>query len=349
MSEYFVFANPYILLLFLLLLPVLFLYWRKPPASIVFPSFLPFRGKEEKRMQKSFPFRKFFPFFFYALAGVLLIFALARPRSGMEEIKRRSEGVDIMIAIDLSMSMSAYDLPSGISREEGAKKISNGTLLNRLETAKKEIAGFILARPNDRIGLIAFAPMPYVACPPTLDHSWLLAHLQNLTLGMVGDGTGIAGPIASGVKRLENTDSKRKVLVLFTDGRNNIQSRLTPLQAAETADTLGVTVYTVGIGSGNAAIIQKGFFGNTLQMVQGEFDEELLKALAEKTKGAYYHASDRVSMHNAMKEIDRLEKTSAEQQIHINWAEYYPVLSLLALLVVFTGFLLENSFCRKLV
>lgn len=348
MSEFFVFANPYILLLLLLLAAVLFFYWKKPLPSIVFPSLLPFRGIKSGGKRR-FPFRKFLPFFFYAFAAGLLIFALARPRSGMEEIKRRTEGVDIMIALDLSMSMSAYDLPQGLSREECAKRISNGILLNRLETAKKEIRNFILARPNDRIGLIAFAPMPYVACPPTLDHPWLLAHLQSLTLGMVGDGTGIAGPIASGVKRLQGSDSKRKVLVLFTDGRNNIHSRLTPLQAAETADTLGVTVYTVGIGSSSAAIIQQGLFGNSLQMVQGEFDEPLLRSLAEKTKGVYYHASDEKTMKEAMKEIDRLEKTPAEQEIHINWAEYYPTLSLLALLSLAMGFLLENSFCRRLV
>lgn len=347
MSDHFVFANPYILLFLLLLAGVLFLYWKKPLPTLIFPSLLPFRKAAGGK--SPFPFRKFLPFFFYALGSVLLILALARPRSGMEEIKRRTEGVDIMIALDLSTSMSAYDLPEGLSREEGAKAISNGSLLNRLETAKKEIRNFILARPNDRIGLIAFAPMPYVACPPTLDHPWLLAHLQNLTLGMVGDGTGIAGPIASAVKRLQDSDSKRKVLVLFTDGRNNIQARLTPLQAAESADTLGVTIYTVGIGSGNAAVVRQGFFGNSLQMVQGEFDEPLLKALAEKTKGVYYHASDAAAMQEAMKEIDRLEKTPAEQEIHIDWAEYYPILSLLALGSLMAGFLLENTFCRRLV
>lgn len=347
MSNYFLFANPYILLFLLLLAGILFLYWKKPLPSLLFPSLLPFRKLAEGK--KAFPYRKFFPFLFYAIGAMLLIFALARPRSGMEEIKRRTEGVDIMIALDLSMSMSAYDLPEGLSREEAAQAISRGSLLNRLDTAKKEIRNFILARPNDRIGLIAFAPMPYVACPPTLDHPWLLAHLQNFSLGMVGDGTGIAGPVASAVKRLQDSDSKRKVLVLFTDGRNNIHSRLTPLQAAESADTLGVTIYTVGIGSGNAAVLQQGFFGNSLQMVRGEFDEPLLKALAEKTKGRYYHASDGATMKEAMQEIDRLEKTPAEQEIHINWAEYYPTLALLALISLMTGFLLENSFCRKLV
>ena len=341
----FEFASAWVLF-FLLLLPLFYMlerFWRKRP-SVVVSQTAPFAAAGRKR------FNPTFPEWCRLLAAALLIVALARPRTGDEKVIVRAQGIDIVLALDMSGSMRAYDVPQNIT--DGRKllaAIERKEIRNRIDVAKEEIRRFIEQRPNDRIGLIAFAPMPYVACPPTLDHPWLLAHLQNLTLGMVGDGTGIAGPIASGVKRLENTDSKRKVLVLFTDGRNNIQSRLTPLQAAETADTLGVTVYTVGIGSGNAAIVQKGFFGNTLQMVQGEFDEELLKALAEKTKGAYYHASDRMSMHNAMKEIDRLEKTSAEQQIHINWAEYYPLLSLLALLAVFTGFLLENSFCRRLV
>ena len=147
--------------------------------------------------------------------------------------------------------------------------------------AKEEIIKFIEKRPNDRIGLVGFANLPYSACPPTLDHGWLIQNMNRLEPGVIGDKTGIAGPIASAVQRLKNSDSKRRVIVLFTDGSNNVDARVSPRQAAKLAKEFNIIIYTVGIGSNRAYALQRGFFGTQFTEVQGEFDEKLLKGYRE--------------------------------------------------------------------
>lgn len=340
------FQNPYLLFLLPVLFLLLFIAWKRRGAAVKVPS-LQFFLQTDKGKEK-FNFRKFFPLFFYALCGISMIFALARPREGLEEIRRRTEGIDIIIAIDLSGSMAVYDAPSGMSRNAAANAINSGRLKNRLETAKEEIRKFIEARPNDRIGLIAFAPQSYAACPPTLDHAYLLNHLENLKVGMIGDRTGLAAPVASAAQRLKDSDSKRRIVVLFTDGANNVQAKVTPLQAARLADSVGVTVYTVGIGGENSYAVQQDFFGSSLAGVRQDFDEALLKEMAEAAAGKYYHAADAQGMKNAMKEIDKLEKTSVEQWITVNWKEFYPFFTLLAMIFLLAGFFLEHSFCLRL-
>jgi Ca-activated chloride channel family protein len=236
---------------------------------------------------------------------------LARPRHGLEEIRHRAEGIDIMLAIDLSGSMSAYDIPKNVSTQgELEALMKSGALKNRIAIAKAEIRKFIEARPNDRIGLIGFGPLPYAACPPTLDHAWLLAHLDSLDAGIIGDGTGIAGPIASATQRLKASEAKRRIVVLFTDGSNNVNAKVTPRQAAKLASSFDVIVYTVGIGSPNAAVLRDGFFGRQFVQLQDEFDEPLLRDISSTTGGRYYKASDAEGMAQAMSEIDKLEKTA---------------------------------------
>lgn len=339
-------AHPYLLFLLLLILPVLFYAWKRKSPCIVIPSLASFQGVSGGK--KRFDSAKFFPFFFYFLALLSLLFAMTQPREGLEEIRRRTEGIDIILALDLSGSMAIYDAPAGMRENAIASSINSGQLQNRLETAKKEIRAFIEARPNDRIGLIAFAPLPYAACPPTLDHAYLLAHLEELKLGMIGDRTGLAGPVASAAHRLKDSDSKRKIVVLFTDGVNNVQAKVTPMQAARLADSVGVTVYTVGIGGKNSFAVQQDFFGSRLAAVQQPFDEALLKEMAKITGGKYYHAADAEGMKNAMKEIDKLEKTSVEQTITVNWKEFYPLITIFSLIFLLTGFFLEHTFCLRL-
>ena len=336
------FAHPYLLFLLLLLIPVLIFAWKKRSPVIIISSLHAF--KSASKGKRKFNPAKFIPFLLYALAAAAVIFAMSQPREGLEEIRRRTQGIDIIIALDLSGSMAVYDAPSGMNENRVANSINSGKLQNRLETAKKEIRQFIEARPNDRIGLIAFAPLPYAACPPTLDHAYLLAHLDELKLGMIGDRTGLAGPVASAAHRLKDSDSKRRIVVLFTDGVNNVQAKVTPLQAANLADFVGVTVYTVGIGGDNSFAVQQDLFGNRLARVQQPFDEELLKEMAKVTGGKYYHAADAQGMKEAMQEIDKLEKTSVEQTITVNWKEFYPSIVLLALLLLLSGFFLEHTF-----
>jgi Ca-activated chloride channel family protein len=250
-----------------------------------------------------------------------------------------------MLAIDLSGSMQAMDVPRKITTPEQLQSaFESGEIKNRLEIAKDEIRRFIKKRPNDRIGLIGFAKLPYNICPPTLDHAWLLAHLDRLQPGIIGDSTGIAGPIASAVHRLEKSDSKRRVLVLFTDGRNNVNARISPRQAAKLAKAMNVIIYTVGIGSDNAYVLQNSYAGPQIFPIRGEFDEPLLNDIAKFSEGKYYKAFDSEGLAKVMDEINKLEKTSVEQPKFVDYKEFAPVLAAFALVLFLLGFVTENTF-----
>ena len=165
------FAHPYMFFLLVPLALVLLRAWFKPVPALRVPSLRPFKAASKGRLSR-INLRKLVPFLLYSIGGVMLIVALAGPREGMEEIRRRADGIDIMVALDLSGSMRAIDVPPGIRTERELEvAMASGKVKDRLGTAKEEIAKFIEARPNDRIGLIAFAPLPYVVCPPTLDHA----------------------------------------------------------------------------------------------------------------------------------------------------------------------------------
>ena len=311
---------PWFLLLYLpmILLVIYNLKRREPSLSV--PSLKPFLSASKGAKIGLLPR---IPFILFCISLALFIFALARPQKGVEEIINRTEGIDIMIAMDLSGSMQAIDVPERIQTEgELRSAIESKVLKTRIDTAKEEIAKFIEGRPNDRIGLIAFAPLPYVACPPTLDHNWLYAHLDRLQPGVIGDSTGIAGPLASAVNRLKDSEAKRKIIVLFTDGRNNVNAKITPVQAAKLAKQFKVTIYTVGIGTPNAIIKQRGFMGGEQYIpLAHEFDEKLLKDIAEISGGKYYAAKDAEGLEKTMKEIVKLEKTSMEQPIFVDYKD----------------------------
>lgn len=340
------FAHPWLLTAALLVLLIAFYAWRKKQPSIRVPSLNAVKGAVSK--SKKINYKRLVPFLLYTVAMLLLVVALARPREGLEQINRRAEGIDIIIALDLSGSMKAIDIPRDMPRNRIESALNNGSLKSRIVTAKKEISKFIEARPNDRIGLIAFAPLPYMACPPTLDHAWLIANLDNLDAGVIGDMTNIAGPMASAVQRLKDSDAKRKIIVLFTDGSNNVDAKVTPRQAAKLANTFDITVYTVGIGSGFSVVPQDTFAGRTFVPVQNDFDEQLLKDIASASGGRYYRAEDSESMAAAMKEIDSLEKTSFEQQTIVNWRELAPGFIAGALICMLLAFLLENSIMKRI-
>lgn len=337
------FAHPYMFFLLVPLALVLLRAWFKPVPALRVPSLRPFKAASKGKLSR-INLRKLVPFLLYSIGGVMLIVALAGPREGMEEIRRRADGIDIMVALDLSGSMRAIDVPPGIRAERELEvAMASGKVKDRLGTAKEEIAKFIEARPNDRIGLIAFAPLPYVVCPPTLDHAWLIANLDRLESGSIGDATGIAGPVASAVQRLKDSDSKRSIIVLFTDGANNVNAKITPRQAAKLANTFDITLYTVGIGSRNSVMKLDSMFGSSFQRVEGSFDEKLLQEMADTTGGVYYKAADGESMAKAMAQIDQLEKTSVEQNIIVNWKEFYPLFCWLAIAFLLIGFAYEHA------
>ena len=334
------FAYPWLLLLFLLFAPVFYYAWRRPLPTLRIPALKPFSPVTGGR--KSLPL--VLPFLLYALAAALLILAAARPRHGDEKVVMRAQGIDIMLCLDLSGSMDTIDLPQSITTENQLiDAIKSGKINKRLPVAMAEIKKFIEGRPNDRIGLIGFAELPYNVCPPTLDHGFLIANMERLSPGIIGDKTGIAGPISSAIQRLKDSDAKRRVVVLFTDGSNNVNARITPLQAAKLAHDYDIIVYTVGIGSDRGVYLRRSPMGTQIDPVQGEFDEGLLQDMAKSADGKYYRANDAQTLGQVMREIDKLEKTSVEQPKYIEYSEFGPKLITAALVLLLLGFVLENT------
>jgi len=354
---------PWLLLLFIPYAAVLFFGWTRRTPSIRIPGLEPFRqaagGPGRVNM------RKLLPFVLYALGGAAVILAMTRPREGIEETFRReidpasSEGIDIMIALDISPSMEAYDSSEAVTRGQMNALIREGKVENRFDTAKEEIRRFIEARPDDRIGLVVFSRLPFVVSPPTIDHKFLLANLERFSIQdwySLGDedyrfrgGTGIAMPIASSVERLKKSIGKSRVIVLFTDGSNNVDAQISPRDAGKLAQKFGIRIYTVGIGSHSAWMFDiLGF----LERYADEFDEPLLKDLAEITGGRYYRAADAKGMEQAMDEINKLEKTEVEQPLEysviVGWHEFYPYLCWFGLGAILLAFCLGRTFCLRL-
>jgi len=268
----------------------------------------------------------------FIVAGVLIVIALAGPRFGIEHLMHRADGIDMMLALDLSGSMLAYDNPK-----------DGEPLVNRLAVAKDAITRFVKRRPNDRIGLVAFGSLPFVASPPTLDHGWMLTTLDGLKVNSVGGNTGIAGPIVSSVQRLKNAASKRRILVLFTDGANNVDVRLTPRRAAELAQEFGVTIYTVGIGGENSYVMRPKLGSKQLEKVDIPVDRQLLKEIAEAASGIYFDAGDAAALDTVMSEIDSLERTVRDQPKYVEYKEFGPLFAALALLLLLFSFVWRNT------
>lgn len=270
-------------------------------------------------------------------AMACLIIALARPQLGSTLERVQASGVDIMLALDVSGSMAAEDYTIGSSRS------------NRLEVVKKVTREFIEARPNDRIGIIAFAGRPYLVSPLTLDHDWLIRNLDRIQLGLVEDGTAIGSGLASAVSRIKDRDAKTKLIVLLTDGANNA-GKVLPLTAAEAAHTLGIKIYTIGAGSsGPVPVPMKDPFGRTVyQKMVFDFDEKLLDRIAKIGDGQYFRAADTRSMDNTFKEIDRLEKTKIEVEKTADYRDYFPIFLLIAAGLLGAEALLSQTLWRRL-
>ena len=339
----FEFAYPWVLFA-LLLLPLLYMlerFWRKRP-SVVVSQTLPFKAASRKRWNPTFPE------YCRLLAAALLIIALARPRTGDEKVVVRAQGIDIVLALDMSGSMRAYDVPKSFTDPRKLlEAISKKEVNNRLEVAKTEIRRFIEKRPNDRIGLLGFADLAYSFAPPTLDHAWLLARLDSLKPGMIGDATGIASPIGSAVSRLKNAASPRRVLVLFTDGTNTAANRLTPEQAAKLAKEFNIVIHTVGIGSDNAYILDNSF-GSRFIPAGDNFDEKLLRTIADTTGGSYFQADDAKALRQVMTEIDKMEKTTVEQPRYIEYREFAPRLAVAVAAFLLLAFVADHTWKMRL-
>lgn len=270
-------------------------------------------------------------------AMVCLIVALARPQLGRTLERVQASGVDIMLVLDVSGSMIAEDYTIGSSR------------VNRVDVVKKVTREFIEARPNDRIGIIAFAGRPYLVSPLTLDHDWLIRNLDRVQIGLVEDGTAIGSAIASATARLKDRDAKTKLIVLLTDGANNA-GKVQPLTAAEAAKALGIKIYSIGAGSsGPVPVPMKDPFGRTVyQKVVFEFDEKLLDQIARIGDGKYFRAADTASMDATFREIDRLEKTKIEVEKSADYRDFFPWLLALSLILLSAEAVLSQTLWRRL-
>jgi Ca-activated chloride channel homolog len=251
----------------------------------------------------------------FAAGLVLAILAAARPQTGLSESRVETEGVDIVLVVDTSTSMRADDFSTATRR------------LNRLDAVKSVIEKFIRARSDDRIGIVAFAAMPYTIAPLTTDHAWLLLQLDRLQTGMLEDATAIGDAIASGVNRLRDSRAKSKIVVLLTDGIHNA-GRLAPLDAARAAAALGIKVYAVGAASDQPAR-GLGFFNFNLG--GPEIDDALLTQVAEITGAKYFRATDLKSLEDTYRQIDEMEKTKIELDQYTRYEERFALFLILAL------------------
>ncbi len=271
------------------------------------------------------------------LAAALFIVGLARPqlRHGTTEVE--ASGIDIMLAVDVSGSMQSLDY-----------KV-NGQPTSRIDTVKAAVAKFIDARTDDRMGLIEFAGEPYLISPLTLDHDWLRQGLERVNTGTIPDGTAIGDAIAMGVNRLRDQPSKSKVMVLLTDGCNNM-GKVSPLLAAEAARALGIKIYTIGAGvRGEAPMPVKDDFGQThIVMVPSDVDEATLGKIAQETGGQFFRATDTEKLDDTYAAIDRMEKTTRAVRKYEHVSELFAWALVPGLLMLGTSLLLEQTRFRRL-
>ena len=326
------FADPYILYL-LAIIPVLVYFHisrRKPQSATLQYSDL----KIVKSVGKS-PWSRYRHVLFglRMIAFSLFIIAMARPQSGSKEEEITTEGIDILLALDISGSMRAEDFKPK----------------NRLEVAKLVAKDFVESRNNDRIGMVVFAGESYTQCPLTMDYGVLLNFIEEVKIGMVTDGTAIGMAIANAVNRLRDSKAKSKVIILLTDGRNNA-GELHPLTAAQVAEAIGVRIYTVGAGSRGTALypIDDPILGKRYQRMQVEIDEELLQQIAQMTGGKYFRAVDRKSLEDVFLEIGELEKTKIEVKEFTRYKELFLVYLAIGLLLFGLEIFLANTKFRKI-
>jgi Ca-activated chloride channel family protein len=273
------------------------------------------------------------------LALALFIIALARPQLGRVTTRVQATGVDIMLVLDVSKSMLAEDFTIGNSRA------------NRIDTVKLVTEQFILQRPNDRIGIVAFAGRPYLVSPLTLDHDWLIQNLERMHIGTVEeDGTAIGSAIASASNRLKDKEAKTKLIVLLTDGDNNA-GKVQPLTAAEAAKALGIRIYTIGAGTEGEAPLPVGTnaFGRTIyRNVLMKFDEKTLSEIATITNGQYFRATDTNSLRKIFSEIDKLEKSKIEVERTAQYRDLFQYFLIPGIACLLLEILLSQTIWRRL-
>ncbi len=336
------FAQPWLLLLLLLVPLIAWLRGKRgPAAALVFSSTNVLRGLGKASTSRTGQFLR-------ALLLVslgLFTLALARPRLGKSLTQVEASGIDIMLAIDVSGSMLIKDFTVG------------GDPATRLDAVREVTRRFIEGRPNDRIGLIAFAGRPYVVSPMTLDHDWLIQNLDRLKIGLVEDGTAIGSGIAAAASRLNDKKSKSHVLVLLTDGENNA-GKIPPNTAAEALKALQVHFYAIGAGINGVAPApvpdRRGGFltdlsGNLMYQNQPvHFNEAGLKEVAKIADGKFYRATDTKSLEEIYAEVDKLEKSTISVHKYQEYRELFPACIMAGAGLLVAQVLLSQTLWKKL-
>jgi Ca-activated chloride channel family protein len=329
--EYFrniTFGQPWLLLLFLLI-PVL-IYWNfnKGKKKVAAIGISTTKGLRASRSWKN-SFQQF-PFILRLLALACIIVALARPQTKFDETQTEGEGIDIILAIDVSGSMTAQDFTP-----------------NRMEAAKKVAEEFVDNRPSDRIGVVIFAGESFTQCPLTTDHYVLKTQIANINNGLLEDGTAIGSGLATSVDRLRNSKSKSKVVILLTDGMNN-GGLIDPSTALEIAKTFHVKVYTIGVGTdGYAPTPVSTPLGIVMQNQKVSIDEKLLQNIATQTGGKYFRATDNKSLEEIYNEIDKMEKSKVEITTFHHYSEkFYPFI-FAAMALLFVEIILRYTLFKK--
>lgn len=326
------FKHPQLLWLGLVILPMVAYYvflQRKNRAEFRYSNVAASEGAEANIKSKLIHV----PFVLRMLVVGLLVVVLARPQSTSSWQDVTAEGIDIVMAIDISGSMLAEDFKP-----------------NRLEAAKKVAQTFIGNRPNDRLGLVVFAGESFTQCPLTTDHSVILNLFNDVKSGMLEDGTAIGMGLATSIKRLKDSEAISKVVILLTDGDNNSGS-IAPGTAAEIAKEFGIRVYTIGVGTkGMAPMPYPGPFGRTqYQDVEVKINEELLTRIADMTGGQYFRATDNSSLEAVYAEIDELEKSKIDVTEYRKRKEEFLPFAIMALILLGLEVLLKQTILRSIV
>jgi Ca-activated chloride channel homolog len=271
------------------------------------------------------------PFILRVVSIVFLILAIARPQTkkSLQDIK--TEGIDIVVAFDVSPSMLAQDLKP-----------------NRIEAAKEVAQKFVDNRPNDRIGLVVFSGESYTQCPLTTDHAVLKNLFNTLKTGIIAEGTAIGLGLANAVNRLKDSKAKSKVIILMTDGVNNA-GNISPIDAANIAKPYGIRVYTIGIGTRGMALSPVAVYPNGQYMydyVECQIDEAVLTQISKKTNGVYNRATDKNSLAKIYAKIDKLEKTIVEEKQYTKKTELFMPLIIISFLLLSLEYILKNFWIK---
>ena len=327
------FANSGYLFLLLLLIPYIVWYFmsRKNDPTLKIPDTYTYRNISATPRQ----YLIHVPFFLRILTLTMMILVLARPQTSNHWKNSEVQGIDIMLSIDVSTSMLAKDLSP-----------------NRIEAAKNVATEFISGRPDDNIGLTIFAGESFTQCPMTTDHQTLINMLQNVRTdiaarGLIEDGTAVGMGLANAVGRLEKSKTKSKIVILLTDGSNN-RGDISPITAADIAKSLGIRVYTIGVGTNDIAYYPMTVGGIVQDVkVPVEIDEETLKKIAETTDGHYYRATNTKELKQIYKDIDKLEKTKLEAKKYRKFYDAYLPFAIVAFCMLLMELILRTTILKR--